>query len=143
MSSRLLNSLNIFIMIIGIIILYFLYYPYNPLVFNDLEFPVVNKVIHQGDMLYYHSNYCKYMDLSALVTRTFANNILYLTPSTITNRPMGCNNIVIGVLVPPELPIGSYQIKMRYDFRVNPIRTITILENTEEFEVLEATASAR
>ena len=126
-----------------VVVIYWLTYPYNPLVFNDFEFPIINKVIHQGDMIYYRSNYCKYMNLPALVTRTFANDILYVTPSTVTNRPMGCNVITIGVSVPHELPIGSYQIKMRYDFRVNPIRTITILENTEEFEVLEATASAR
>jgi len=119
------------------LVAYWMLYPYKPVVFNDPEFPIINNIVKQGQMLIYTSNYCKYMNIPAQVTRTFANEILYVTPSTITNRPMGCNIIHISVLVPQELPIGTYQLQQTYVFQVNPIRQITITEKTEEFQVIQ------
>jgi hypothetical protein len=127
----------------SLVFIYWTFYPYVPVKFLDQEFPIKNKTVYQGQMVYYTSNYCKYMNLNATVTRTFQNDIIYLTPSTITNRPMGCNTLQVGVQVPRELPAGQYQLHQLYVFQVNPTRTVSIVENTEEFMVLEATQSAK
>jgi hypothetical protein len=123
--------------ILCLMLTFWMVYPYNPIVFNEAEFPVAAKQIKQGDMLFYTTDYCKYTTLPARVTRSFINSIIYVTPTTITNRPTGCHVIVIGTLVPKELPLGMYYAEMSYQYQVNPIRTITIKVKTEEFEVIQ------
>jgi hypothetical protein len=123
--------------ILLLVIFYWYFYPYKPVIFQDKVFPIAVKTIKKGDLLFYTSNYCKYMELSAHVTRTFHNELLFVTPTTITNRPMGCNTINIGVLIPNELPAGEYKIENTYEFQVNPIRKVIIKEETEAFTVVE------
>ena len=136
-----LNYISYIVLLIafGVLILigYWLLYPYKIVEFKDTVFPVMNKVVKRGQLVTYTSNYCKYMDKPAIVTRTFKNELIFLSPSTITNRPLGCNTIVVSVLVPSELPVGKYFMEQVYQFEVNPLRKITIIENTEEFEVVE------
>ena len=118
-----------------LLLTFWLVFPYRPIEFQDVEFSVKNTMVQRGKMLFYTANYCKYMKLSAKVTRSFVNSIIYVTPTTITDRPMGCNSLVIGTTVPQELPPGTYKAEMSYQFQVNPIRTVIVKMTTEEFEV--------
>ena len=141
MTNRLLNLVSclslLFALAFGIIIFYWVVYPYKPMVFKAKVFPISNKIVKIGMTLSYVSDYCKNIDLPAMVTREFRNELIFVTPSTITNRPTGCHKILIGVLIPPELPAGKYIMAQTYTYQVNPIRTITVRENTEEFEVIK------
>lgn len=131
-----ISSLSIFSALVSMILVFFwMLYPYKTLEFQDEVFPVVKKVVNRGEMVYYTSNYCKFFNFPALVTRSFINEIIYVTPSTITNRPSGCHTIKIGVVVPKELPPSNYKLEMTYQIEVNPIRVITIKEDTEMFTV--------
>jgi len=111
-------------------------YPYKTVVFLDTVFPVQNKTVTAGTDVLYTSRYCKYMNLPALVTRTFKDELVFVTPSTVTNRPMGCNSITVIVTVPKELPAGKYVMQQVYQIQVNPVRTITITKDTESFTVV-------
>jgi hypothetical protein len=124
--------------IVGLVIFWMLY-PYKPIMFKDNTFPVFVKTVKQGSFAYYTTNYCKYMKIPALVTREFANDLIFVTPTTVSNREMGCHTINIAVLIPAELPPGVYVMRQRYEYEVNPIRKITIIKDTESFKVVEAT----
>jgi hypothetical protein len=141
MKTKLLNFLSLFIVIIACfivgVIIYWVTYPYKPLVFNEPEFPVLTKTVKQGGILKYTSNYCKYNEVAPLVYRTFANDLVFSTPPQTTNRPMGCHVVTIAVLVPHELPPGVYHIENTFSFQMNPLRVITIKENSETFTVVE------
>ena len=113
------------------------FYPYKTLVFKDKPFPVINKVVRRGGFLQYTSNYCKYIDMSATLSRIFVNGLVYSTPMTQTNRKLGCHKVTVGVGIPHELPVGFYRLDNTYEYQVNPIRTIIIKGSTEVFEVVE------
>ena len=124
------------------VVTYWMIYPYKIIVFNRNEFIITTPVVYQGNFVHYNNDYCKFMDLPARVTRSFINHLIFTTPVVGVNRPTGCHDFDIAVLIPSELPPGYYQMEMTYQYEVNPIRTITIKENTEEFVVKEATKSA-
>lgn len=143
--NRAFFILSIFAIGMGIItvltVLFWLLYPYNPIVFNDSVFPILNKTVKAGGRLSYTSDYCKYTNLTAVVSRTFVNGLIFITPPSITKRPSGCHMISVEVPIPHELPPGKYHLENIYSYQVNPIRTVTVFQNTEEFEVVEASGS--
>lgn len=59
-----------------------------------------------------------------------------------TDRQTGCHKVNIQVHVPPELPPGKYYLVILYQYKVNPVRTITVKRVTETFKVIESTKSA-
>jgi len=136
---KILNCLSYLTLILafGLILLigYWLIYPYKPIQFNKLE--LITPVVKQGGILKYEVDYCKYMNISAEVTRTYNNGIIYTTPTTTSNNPTGCHDITIFVIIPPELPSAYYTITMRYKYQVNPIRIVEYTVNSDKFEVIE------
>jgi hypothetical protein len=138
------NNLNIFsylalifFAIVGFVYLFWSFYPYKTIEFTDKVFPISNKIVKRGEAIRYTANYCKCIDKEALVTREFRNELIFVAPSTINNRPSGCHSLVIQTIIPEELPTGKFTMRMTYQYQVNPIRTITIIQDTEEFEVVE------
>jgi|WetSurMetagenome_2_1015567.scaffolds.fasta_scaffold54131_4 hypothetical protein len=125
------------------LVTFWMTYPYKVITFNRNEFIITTPVVHQGGFVHYMNDYCKFMDLPAKVTRSFIDHIIFVTPVTAVNRPLGCHNFDIAVLIPTELPIGHYQMEMTYQYQVNPVRIITLKALTEEFEIVEATPSAK
>jgi hypothetical protein len=119
------------------VVFYWYNYPYKPLIFKDKVFPVVTKTVKRGGTLNYISNYCKSTSITAIVSRTFINDIIYSTPSIVSGRDMGCHKIIVQVIVPLELPAGKYFIHNSYAYHMNPFRTVVITQDTEKFEVIE------
>lgn len=111
-------------------------YPYNVITFNG-DFVVKQPMVRQGGYLEYTSSYCKHMDITAIITRSFVDGIVYTTPSSTTNRDAGCHTMGVGINVPEGLPPGEYHIEILFEYRVNPIRTIVYKNNTKKFVVLE------
>ena len=130
---------TILIMAVGLTALvgYWELNPYKVLVFNTPFFKVTRSVFHKGESLTYISDYCKYMNLPAQVTRTFSNDLIFTTPTIDTNRDTGCHVITVAVIIPKELPSGKYHLQNIYKFRVNPIRDIKIEQHTEDFTVVD------
>lgn len=119
------------------LIFYWYSYPYHEFYFETPYFPVLNKVVHRGDTVSYTSKYCKNFDHPIVVSRTFENDLIFVTPSIVNNRPQGCHVLQIEVPIPKELPIGKYKLVNVFRYEPNPIRTITVIQDTEEFEVIE------
>lgn len=139
MKTKLLTIASLLLIAIAmglvVVAVYWKVYPYQLLTFNESPFKVGSNVVKAGGVLTYTSNYCKYTDLPVTVSRTFQNAIVFSTPTEITNRPTGCHTISIQVNVPSELPPGNYHLVNVYQYPPNPLRIITIQENTEEFTV--------
>jgi len=120
-----------------VVVVFWEIFPYNIIMFTAPTFPVMNKTVKQGEMVKFVSNYCKFTDISADVSRIFKNEILFYTPPTVGNIKKGCSNVTVAVTVPSELPSGSYVIENVYQYRVNPIRTVIVRHDTDEFRVVE------
>lgn len=120
-----------------LLVCFWLFYPYKDFYFLTPKFTVANKVVHQGGVVTYTSHYCKNFEHVIAVSRTFENKLIFVTPAIINNRPKGCHTIQVEVPVPEELPVGVYHLSNVFRYDPNPIRTITIVQNTEDFEVVE------
>ena len=123
-------------LLLGCVMIFWMVYPYKTIEFKDEKFYVSTKEVKQGDAIKFVARYCKYTHLPALVARSFMNDIFYAIPYVTTNRPTGCDDSVIAVKVPQELPAGTYYLKTRYIYQVNPIRTIVVEMNTDDFTVI-------
>ena len=124
----------------GLIILvtYWLTYPYKTIDFIDLPNKIEVKTVKSGGYLVYNVEYCKYTDLNPLVSRSFVDGILYVSPEQpATKKPIGCGTNHVQIYVPKALPLGKYVLKTSYKYQVNPLRTIDISTETEQFEVIK------
>ena len=136
-----LNTISFIILftafILVCLVFYWLVYPYKVIEIKDPIFPVMNKVVKQGTILIFTSNNCKYMNIIAKTSRIFVDDLMHYVPQTTSNVRKGCGKINISVIVPETLPSGKYHLQNIYEYKVNPIRTITIIKDTEEFLVVE------
>lgn len=121
---------------------FWMLYPYKTLTFKTSKYPVLNRSVVSGTSLSFISDYCKYIDLTATTSREFVDGVIYPVPETITNREKGCKNVIVTVPVPQELPSGKFHLLIHYVYRVNPLRTIVVNHETEEFNIINATESA-
>jgi hypothetical protein len=117
---------------------YWLFAPYKPIVFNNLPMKVANKVVKVGTPLIYTSDFCKYDTLIPLASKSFVDDIIYNTPAeVVVAKPKGCNVLTFQTLVPETLPPDDYVLKITYKYQVNPIRTVDVLVETEQFQVIK------
>ncbi len=129
----------ILIVLLGIlsVVVFWLTYPYKPIVFNNLPFKVENKVVKQGTPLIYVADYCKYSEKIPTVTRHFVNGIVYLVSlDSAVSKPKGCGIFKVQILVPDTLPPDNYKLKITYKYQINPIRTVDVVVETEPFTVI-------
>jgi len=117
---------------------YWLLYPYKVIQFNKVPFPVVNKIVHQGGILTYQTDYCKFNNIIPVSYKTFTDGIIYHIPSSyVLAKNKGCAKTFIDIEVPRTLPVGNYVLDILYIYQVNPIRTVNVDVKTENFEVVK------
>lgn len=115
--------------------LYWLVYPYNPIVFKDIA-RVENKLVYGGGYLGYKVNYCKYTTVKPLITKQFIDGIIYNTPQIVGLDDMkGCKVVNVKMYVPRALMPGQYLVHTTYRYQVNPLRYIDVTLDTEKFTI--------
>ena len=117
---------------------YWLLYPYNPTTFNSQPFEILTPRVKVNKPVMFRVNYCKNDSNIPEITRSFVDGVIYVTPSFAgNNADIGCREVIALVNVPETLPPGTYHIVSTYKYKVNPIRTIEITADTEDFEVIK------
>lgn len=133
---NIISYLTIFTAFVMLIIFfYWSFYPYKTVEWKTGKFPVETKVIKKGDNLVFISDYCKYVDLPAVVSRSFVNDFFYTTTPVTTYAKRGCNKMKVVVYIPKELPAGKYYLHNKFSYKINPIRTIVLVHDSECFTV--------
>lgn len=110
-------------------------WPYHLVDFKADKFPVSPKVVQSGKSITYTVDYCKYTNITATVSRSFADGIIFPLQVQTTDRPKGCHVGNISIMVPRTLEPGEYFLIIQYRWKVNPLREISITKNTESFTV--------
>jgi hypothetical protein len=128
---------NLFTMVLLMIVIYWSVFPRKIIKFNTPEFRVITKQVKAGGFMQYESDVCKYVDKSATVIRTFVNGVIFNTVPFLSNRKVGCVKDVIVVPIPPELSPGMYYLKTDFIYNLNPVRTATFQQLTEQFEIIK------
>jgi PDZ domain-containing secreted protein len=120
-----------------LVISYWTLFPKTPIEFEPVH-KVINKKVESGDYLAYTVKYCKYLDISPLVSKAFVDGIVYEIPQAVYEayKP-GCGEVEVMLYVPRNLPPGEYYIQTTHRYQVNPIQTVDIVTRTEQFKVIE------
>jgi len=121
-------------MVLMLLITFWLVYPYKIAEF-ETPFEIVNPVVKRGDRVRYVIKYCKWVDVSPMITKFFVDGVIFETPKSQSIIPVGCGEIISDAYVPKALPAGTYTIKTVAEYKVNPIRTIKIINHTKSFVV--------
>jgi hypothetical protein len=120
-----------------VLISFWLFWPYEPLVIKKNPMPVLNenKTVKAGENLIYQICWDKKMDVTGTLTRKLINDFtIDLRPSVVTN-PIGAGTDKVPVLIPLYAVPGKYILSWSAEYKVNPIRTITVYAVSEQFTV--------
>lgn len=140
---KILNIISAFTLILAftmvVVIGFWLVYPYKTIEFKNVPFPILNegKVVKQGDRARYLVEACKYSKDAPVVTKNFIDGVIYSTTPVPGAIPLGCNKTIMDIYVPRAIPAGTYSVQIIARFKVNPLRTITIISNTENFNIIK------
>ena len=127
--------LSAFIMLL--MVGYWSLYPYRPASYIQPD-KVENKVVKQGVELVLITDFCRYMPVIPVISRSFVDGIIYNVPQTVSpTADVGCYKRRVLIQVPKTLPVGIYHLHTNFKYKVNPIRDIEILNESETFQVIK------
>lgn len=120
-----------------IMVVYWLTYPYKVADFKNNPFPIMNenRIVVRGERLRYFIDYCKYTNIMPELTKFIIDGVVYEMPKTVGIAYKGCNNVVSDVYIPRSIPSGTYHLKTVARYKMNPLRTIEIINETERFTI--------
>lgn len=118
---------------------FWMLYPYQPVVFNDEVYPVLNenKTVEQGGILKYEVDYCKYVEQVPVVIKKYVDGLIYETPEGRGVVYQGCRVQIVDNVVPENLIPGEYYMQITVDYEMNPLRHVVYNNTTERFTVTE------
>jgi hypothetical protein len=121
-------------------ILFWLLYPYPMVTYDHKPFHIVEspKAAYQGGHLSYEYAYTKPRQYTTTVTKQFVDGIVFQSESLVTLRPIGHAHVVSEIPVPYTLPPGRYKLRITATYKLNPIRSVTQISETEQFLVMES-----
>lgn len=93
--------------------------------------------VKSGEMVNLQIKYCKYMPISARVITTYQDSVVYSTPETVTNNPVGCYTSVVLTQIPIGLPPEVFTITKTFIYKPNPLREVSVSVDSEEFQVIK------
>jgi hypothetical protein len=133
------TTLIILGILLGLVVysFYLLFYPVKTIEFKQQPLIVLDKEIQKGEDLQYVSEYCKYIDKPAWVSRYFIDGLVFTLDPITTDMPIGCHTKIVSIKIPETLPKGTYSFKVVATYTINPLRSETITWQTEEFNVIK------
>lgn len=136
---QVMSCLTLLISIALIIFVAFnLLYPYPTIVIHNQPVTLVNKVVHQGEVLQVVTDYTKYTDKPATVTREFINDMVFTMPPYRGVLVKGSRTVImLSVKVPFDLPPGEYYLHSILEYDFPPFRTVTYVYDSEKFMVVK------
>lgn len=114
-------------------------YPYNPVEYKNIPFPILNenKTVKKGDHVFYEIDACKYTDQVPELVKFFVDGVAFETPKTVGVVMEGCRKVVADVYVPHTMPTGEFHLRLVVTYKPNPIRTIVFDNYSENFTIVD------
>lgn len=123
---------------------YWYFIPKTPIKFNyqDERSVVIikneNKEVKSGGYLIIELDFCKYTDEIPQVSTWFVDGVLYQVADTpAVQKETGCQKLDLQLYVPKALPLGELSVKRTYHYKVNPIKTVDVVIQTEKFTIIK------
>lgn len=116
---------------------FWLIYPYTPI---TVESPILitnpNKQVKAGEELVYKITYEKKMDIHGILTRKLINEFKIDLADSPAASPVGKDSDKVPIPIPRGADPGKYRLWWSATYKVNPIRTVTVSAESEEFEIV-------
>jgi hypothetical protein len=69
-----------------------------------------------------------------VISKTFVDGIIYSVPEVVSiKNEIGCHTNIVQMYIPRGLPAGEFFVETNYRYKVNPIRTVDVVTQTERF----------
>lgn len=113
---------------------YMLFWPFNPLTINSVKVP---EKVSAKQTLLYDFNYCKNVDLGAVVYRQLVgdNGVIVPFPAVTSVTRPGCHTTKIPLQMVPNTPPGKYYLRGDLVYKMNALRDVHVRYQTPTFEV--------
>lgn len=115
-----------------------LLWPFNLLDSHEGAWNITNpgKVVHYGETAMIQWRGCRHTDLPAHIDTELRGNILLSLPPRVSTTVPGCQTVGFPIVhVGPEIPPGRYHARVIITFRVNPLRDVQYVYETDVFTV--------
>lgn len=122
---------------IVLLIMFWLFYPYHVIDFKYDKLPILNKRITNGDTLLWQGDHVHYTDgVPVKVSRQIiCNTLTNLPDSSYISKRGHFQSVNSSVIIPNGLE-GECHIKIVSQWAINPLRTIIIEKETENFTII-------
>ncbi len=115
---------------------YWLFFQKEPI--EVFSAKVSTKVVMPGDMVKYDISYCSRSDKLAHVSRKLVDGMVHFLPPIIAQSKIGCyEENIASFIVPDSLDEGTYYLEVSGEYRLNPLKHITITYETDEFRIIK------
>lgn len=124
---------------------YWAFYPYTTeqiVTFANDSHKITKNVVQQGEQTSYLVDYCKYKSPPVTVEKQFVDGIIFRSEDSISALSIGCHKQLVPLTIPDTLPPGNYKYRVTAIYRVNPIRTVTLIRETDWFTVVRDDSGA-
>jgi hypothetical protein len=115
-------------------------YPYKVIEFKESK--TLKASYFQGETLSVKISHCKYMPLPARVAGQFVDGVVFTLKETTANSPVGCaTRVALDITVPHELEPGVYVYRQTMQYKVNPLRIVAVVFETNKFNVVASSSA--
>lgn len=134
------------VLLVGVLMAGLFYYwtfiPYNPITINNAPVPIRPVSLASGTdtTVIATLKSCKHTTVTPIVTRTLIGEGVEITTpsySGVINGP-GCQTLQQAIIMPQFTPPGTYHIHWHVAYQMNPIRTVVVQYDSENFTVTKA-----
>ena len=113
------------------LLIFWTLYPYKPLRIDNIE---ILSPVEVGKPFTYKLTGEKYTDAPATISRQFVNGLTISMPIIASNVRQGSKDLLSSFIL-PYLPAGKYYFRWSATYEVNPIRSVTVVGRSRDFEI--------
>jgi hypothetical protein len=127
----------------ALLIGYWLLYPYKPIVITSIEVMNPGKQVMAGDWLIYKIKYNKTMNVTGTLTRKLINSSKIDLSDVAATAPVSKGCDIVYVEIPKRAEAGKYYLWWNAEYKVNPIRHVTVQAKSDEFYVFDRPSAVK
>jgi hypothetical protein len=124
------------LVVYGVVVSYWLLYPYNTIDVDPIVIVNPNKTVKQGGVLHYRITYDKHDSVPGIIHRQLVGAFTVLYADTPGMNEAGKGSIVTPLPIPAYAEPGKYRLLWRSDYPVNPMRHDYDIVWSDEFEIV-------
>jgi hypothetical protein len=133
-----LNAFVLVIVFISIITITALsIFPRTVLEFENDKYEVINKEVKAGDLVYYRIKQYKKYDVVGHIDKQLIDTYIYNYETVSGSLDKGYIDNIVSLKIPDYAEPGIYYIKITFIYKLNMFNTITQVQTTENFNIID------